>query len=74
VSKVLEDRLILLLNDLPDHLVVLDRAEPEVRNADLALKIFNIYSLDFLFLGGFITLLGLLLGEFLSVMSLELCE
>lgn len=74
MSKVLEDRLILLLNDLPDHLVVLDRAEPEVRNADLALKIFNIYSLDFLFLGGFITLLGLLLGEFLSVMSLELCE
>ena len=74
MSQVLEDRLILLLNDLPDHLVVLDRAEPEVRNADLALKIFNIYSLDFLFLGGFITLLGLLLGEFLSVMSLELCE
>ncbi len=67
---LLKDRLILLLHQLKDHLVVLDGAVPEVGDALLSLKVLNINSLHlFLFLG----FLGcLLLGNVVSVIGLKL--
>ena len=67
---VLKDRLVLLLHQLKNHLVVLYRTIPEIGDALLALQVVHIHCLHlFLFLR---LLRGLLLRKVLSVMCLKL--
>jgi hypothetical protein len=79
VTEVLKDRLILFLDELPDHLVVLHGSEPEVGYANLALKVFDIDLLDLfvilvLFLGDDLCVVSFELSEFLSKCSDALCK
>ena len=67
---VLENGLVLLLDQLKDHLVVLDGTVPEVGNALLSLEVLYINCLHLFLLLRLLS--GLLLGEVLSVVGLKL--